>query len=78
MGVPYMPAPHTGPLPTPKDPGPAEGRRASTDRPDWIWHDVEALLRRNHDVDDDTFKGSAKEIYNLFLAHGWVPTDARS
>lgn len=49
-----------------------EPRTASDERPDWIWHDIEQLLRNNHNVDDDTFKGSAKEIYNLFLAKGWT------
>lgn len=37
------------------------------------WHDIEHLLRKYHGITDDTFKGSAKDIWNLFIDAGWKP-----
>lgn len=37
------------------------------------WRNIEALLRAEHGITDDTFKGSAKDIWNLFVEAGWKP-----
>lgn len=44
-------------------------------RSDKTWHKVQDLLSEEHGVDDDTYKGSAKQIHNLFLAEGWTPPE---